>query len=189
MVPYFVDVGDRGWGMRVGKREPSIEVKFAEKRRAWARQPAILKTTHRIHLGDGRVLSELGDTPFLHLVVTSPPYWNLKEYPGLPEGQLGNLPDYRDFLAELRRVWARGFQLLVPGGRMCVVVGDVCLSRRKSGRHSVVPLHADITKQCLDIGFDYLTPILWYKIANATTEVEGNGSGFPREALRAQWCD
>lgn len=164
--------------MRVGKREPSIAVKFAEKRRAWARQPAILKTTHRVHLGDGRVLSELGDTPFVHLVVTSPPYWNLKEYPGLPEGQLGNLPDYRAFLAELRRVWTRGFELLVPGGRMCVVVGDVCLSRRKSGRHSVVPLHADITKQCLDIGFDYLTPILWYKIANATTEVEGNGSGF-----------
>lgn len=164
--------------MRGSKREPSIATKFAEKRRAWARQPAILKTTHRVHLGDGRLLSELGAAPFLHLIVTSPPYWNLKEYPGLPEGQLGNLPDYRGFLAELKRVWARCFEVLVPGGRMCVVVGDVCLSRRRSGRHLVVPLHADITKQCLEIGFDYLTPILWYKIANAAMEVEGNGGGF-----------
>lgn len=164
--------------MRGDKREPSIEAKFAEKRRAWARRPAILQTTHRVYLGDARLMSDLNPEPLVHLVVSSPPYWNLKEYPGLPEGQLGNLPDYRDFLAELRRVWSRCFELLVPGGRMCVVVGDVCLSRRRSGRHSVVPLHTDITKQCLDIGFDYLSPIFWYKIANAATEVEGNGSAF-----------
>lgn len=66
----------------------------------------------------------------------------------------------------------------MPGGRLCVVVGDVCLSRKKAGRHSVVPLHADISRQCTDVGFDYLSPIFWYKIANAATEVEGNGSGF-----------
>jgi site-specific DNA-methyltransferase (adenine-specific) len=61
---------------------------------------------------------------------------------------------------------------------LCIVVGDVCLSRRKIGRHLVVPLHADISVQCRNIGFDYLTPILWYKIANAATEVVGNGSPF-----------
>jgi site-specific DNA-methyltransferase (adenine-specific) len=41
-----------------------------------------------------------------------------------------------------------------------------------------MPLHADISIRCRTIGFDYLTPILWYKIANASTEVEGNGSPF-----------
>lgn len=59
-----------------------------------------------------------------------------------------------------------------------MVVGDVCLSRREGGRHFVVPLHADISRHCRDLGFDYLTPILWHKIANAVTEVEGNGSPF-----------
>lgn len=160
------------------KREPSIEAKFVEKRRAWARNPAILKTAHRIHLGDARRMEELGVDPFLHLVVTSPPYWNLKEYPLLTGSQLGNLADYQEFLVELRRVWHRCFQLLVPGGRLCVVVGDVCLSRRKAGRHSVIPLHADISRDCIDTGFDYLSPIFWYKIANAATEVEGNGTTF-----------
>jgi len=58
------------------------------------------------------------------------------------------------------------------------VVGDVCISRRKAGRHSVVPLHADVSRQCIELGFDYLSPIYWYKISNAATEVEGNGSGF-----------
>jgi site-specific DNA-methyltransferase (adenine-specific) len=164
--------------MKVDKREPSIDQKFAAKRRAWAQQPAILRTTHRIYEGDGRLMEHQGAEPLVHLVVTSPPYWNLKEYPDRPALQLGNLSSYRDFLSELYSVWRRCFQLLVPGARLCVVVGDVCLSRRKAGRHSVVPLHADISRQCIELGFDYLSPILWYKIANATTEVEGNGSGF-----------
>jgi DNA modification methylase len=164
--------------MKVDKREPSIDEKFLAKRRAWAQQPSILRTTHRIYEGDGRLMEHQGAEPLVHLVVTSPPYWNLKQYPDLPELQLGNLASYREFLAELLAVWRRCFQLLVPGGRLCIVVGDVCLSRRKAGRHSVVPLHADISRQCSDLGFDYLSPIFWYKIANAATEVEGNGSGF-----------
>lgn len=160
------------------KREPSIVAKFAAKREAWAREPAILKTTHRVFEGDARVMSELGHDVAVHLVVTSPPYWNLKEYPESAGHQLGNVDDYDDFLQELSVVWERTHQLLVPGGRLCVVVGDVCLSRKKAGRHSVVPLHADIARQCIETGFDYLSPIFWYKIANSTTEVEGNGAGF-----------
>jgi site-specific DNA-methyltransferase (adenine-specific) len=164
--------------MKQAKREPTIEAKFAAKRQGWALHAHQINTTHRIYEGDGRLMEHLGAEPFLHLVVTSPPYWNLKEYPERADVQLGNLPDYQTFLSELARVWRRCFQLLVPGGRLCIVVGDVCLSRRKAGRHSVVPLHADISRQCIEIGFDYLTPIFWYKIANAATEVDGNGSGF-----------
>jgi len=164
--------------MRQTKREPSVEAKFREKRLAWSRNPPILQTTHRIYLGDARSMDELGPSPLVHLIVTSPPYWNLKPYPDLPAGQLGNLSDYREFLAGLRRVWARCFELLVPGGRLCIVVGDVCLSRRKAGRHSVVPLHADFSKDCIEVGLDYLSPIFWYKIANAATEVQGNGTTF-----------
>jgi len=164
--------------MTTSKREPKIEAKFAAKRRAWAQRPALLRTTHRVYEGDGRALEHLGAEPLVHLVVTSPPYWNLKEYPDSPGAQLGNLADYQEFLSELSNVWRRCFQLLVPGGRLCVVVGDVCLSRRRAGRHSVIPLHADISRQCTKFGFDYLSPIFWYKIANAATEVEGNGSPF-----------
>lgn len=164
--------------MNRGGREPNLEAKFQAKQRAWERRPAILETTHRIYLGDARSMSDLGGRPAIHLVVTSPPYWNLKEYPKGTSGQLGAVDDYRAFLRELKRVWARCLELLVPGGRLCVVVGDVCLSRRKAGRHSVVPLHADISRDCTDLGFDYLSPIFWYKIANAATEVQGNGAGF-----------
>lgn len=134
-------------------------------------------TTHRLHLGDARDLSWIPDAS-VHLVVTSPPYFNLKKYNESP-GQLGDLDQYHAFLDQLDRVWAECYRVIVPGGRVVCNVGDVCVSRRKNGgRHHVFPLHADISVRCRAIGFDYLTPILWHKIANANFEASGNGGGF-----------
>jgi DNA modification methylase len=113
----------------------------------------------------------------VHLVLTSPPYWTLKEY-RQSKRQLGHVTDYQGFIAELDKVWRNCFDLLVPGGRLICVVGDVCLSRRKNeGRHTVVPLHSSIQEHCRTIGYDNLAPIIWHKIANAAYEVE-NGSSF-----------
>jgi len=134
-----------------------------------------IPTEHRVHLGDARDLSLLGDQS-VHLVVTSPPYWTLKDYVG-SEGQLGDVQGYDDFLCQLRRVWEECHRVLIPGGRMIIVVGDVCLSRREHGRHAVIPLHASIQESCRAIGFDNLAPIIWHKIANAKFEA-GGGGGF-----------
>jgi site-specific DNA-methyltransferase (adenine-specific) len=159
--------------------ERTIEEKFRAKAVLSATNPQLLATKHRVLLGDARVMSELDTAESVHLVVTSPPYWTLKDYDGgAGDNQLGHVTDYEAFQLELRKVWERCFDLLVPGGRLCVVVGDVCLARKQAGRHLVVPLHADISVHCRELGFDYLTPILWHKIANAATEVEGNGSPF-----------
>jgi len=136
-----------------------------------------LPTRHEMHRADARELSFLPDES-LHLVLTSPPYWTLKQY-NQSDGQLGDVDDYGRFLGELDRVWNHCFRALVPGGRLVCVVGDVCLSRRKNnGRHTVVPLHASIQEHCRAIGFDNLAPIIWHKIANATLEVSGSGGGF-----------
>lgn len=162
-----------------GPKEPRIEAKLAAKREAWASRRDLINTRHLIYLGDARSMRPLKERESVHLVVTSPPYWTLKAYRGeAAEAQLGHVTSYARFLEELDRVWRRCFDLLVPGGRMCVVVGDVCLSRRAAGRHMVMPLHADITVRLREVGFDYLSPIFWYKIANAATEVEGNGGAF-----------
>jgi DNA modification methylase len=134
------------------------------------------QTTHRLHLGDARDLSWIADES-VHLVVTSPPYWTLKEY-APSAGQMGAIKDYESFLDELDRVWKECARVLVPGGRICCVVGDVCIPRKKTGRHYVVPLHADIQVRSRRVGLDCLTPILWHKIANGVTEAEGNGAGF-----------
>jgi DNA modification methylase len=135
-----------------------------------------IPTSHYLVHGDAREMRALADES-AHLILTSPPYWTLKKYDDA-DGQLGHVREYDEFLAELSRVWQRCFDLLVPGGRLICVVGDVCLSRKQNdGRHTVVPLHASIHELCRKIGFDNLAPIIWHKIANAVYEVSGGG-GF-----------
>ena len=133
------------------------------------------KTLHRLVNGDARDLSFLPDES-AHLVITSPPYWNLKRYNENPD-QLGHVNDYEAFLGEINQVWKHVHRILVPGGRLVCVVGDVCVSRKRFGRHLVFPLHADICVLCRKIGFDNLNPIVWHKISNASYEVS-NGSKF-----------
>ncbi|MEK6552659.1 MAG: site-specific DNA-methyltransferase [Bacteroidota bacterium] len=133
------------------------------------------KTTHQLVLGDARNLDFISDES-VHLVLTSPPYLTLKRYNENPD-QLGHVSDYELFLEELNKVWKEVYRILVPGGRLVCVVGDVCLSRKQNGRHVVVPLHSDISVACRKIGLDNLNPIIWHKISNANYEIE-NGSKF-----------
>ena len=118
-----------------------------------ARNPALVQaiesrlsqvpTTHDLYLHDARTFAALPPET-VQLVVTSPPYWTLKDYREHPD-QMGYIEDYEHFLAELDKVWRMCFSALVPGGRLVCVVGDVCLSRRKNkGEHVVIPLHASI---------------------------------------------
>ena len=130
---------------------------------------------HRLIQGDARDLSFLEDNS-VHLVITSPPYWNLKRYNEHPD-QLGHIQDYEAFLTELEKVWRHVYRVLIPGGRLVCVVGDVCVARRNFGRHLVFPLHSDICVICRRLGFDNLNPIIWHKISNATYEI-ANGSKF-----------
>jgi DNA modification methylase len=160
-------------------KEAPLREKFAAKMAAWKRGPEILKTSHEFYEGDAREMVGLDPGKKIHLVVTSPPYWNLKKYSHEGDGlQLGHIEDRGQFMNELGKVWQKCYDHLVPGGRLCIVVGDVCRSRRAHGKHSVDPLHAYIQIQCQDLGFDPLAPIIWNKIANVATETAGNGSTF-----------
>jgi DNA modification methylase len=134
-----------------------------------------IPTRHLMWLADARAMSQLPDES-VHLVVTSPPYFDLKKYPD-HDSQLGGIHDYEVFLKELDRVWAECYRVLVKGGRLTVVVGDVCRSRRAFGAHMVVPLHASIMERCRYIGFHSLATMIWHKISNAAFEVK-NGTSF-----------
>ncbi len=160
-------------------REPSVASKFRMHKKVL--QLLSFETSHRIFLGDARRMSPVKDES-VHLIVTSPPYFDLVEYVD-GSSQLGHIHDYERFLKELDKVWSECLRLLIPGGRLCIVVGDVCRSRKRFGKHEVIPLHADILVRCRRIGFEGLATVFWYKIANATTEVGGAGAtlGKPYE--------
>lgn len=136
------------------------------------------ETTHKIRVGDARNLKGIADQS-VHLVVTSPPYFNLKSYATEASGrQLGRLDDYDCFLDELDRAWSECERVLVPGGRVCCVIGDILIPRKIDGRHRVLPLPSDIQARSRFLGLDNLTPILWFKIGNRTNEAGGGSSGY-----------
>jgi len=135
------------------------------------------RTRHKMILGDARDLDFI-PSESVHLVVTSPPYFNLKPYASDGGGrQLGRIDDYERFLDEIDRAWQECARVLVPGGRVCCVIGDILIPRRADGRHRVLPLPADIQVRSRKYGLDNLTPILWFKIGNRTNEAGGGSSG------------
>jgi site-specific DNA-methyltransferase (adenine-specific) len=121
-------------------------------------------------LGDARDLSVV-PSESVHLIVTSPPYFNLKPYASDAGGrQLGRIDNYEAFLDQLDRAWRECERVLVPGGRICCVIGDILIPRRADGRHRVLPLPSDIQVRSRKYGLDNLTPILWFKLGNRAVE-------------------
>src|SRR5256885_12273544 len=114
-------------------------------------------TTHSIFQEDARIMGNL-ESQSVHLVLTSPPYWTLKDYRD-SDGQLGHVEDYDQFLRELDKVWAQCFDASVPGARLICVVGDVCLPRRENGGGRVgVPALTLVHNRSLPPCFAHVAP-------------------------------
>lgn len=146
---------------------------------------------HRLVLGDARDLSFIPDES-VHLVVTSPPYFDLKQYAADAVGQLGEIHDYEAFLDQLDTVWRECARVLVRGGRICCVVGAVTISRRAGGRHHVLPLPSDIQVRSRRLGLDNLTPIIWLKVSNIVLEASRSSRflgkpNLPNGVIKNDW--
>lgn len=113
-----------------------------------------------IIIGDSRAMPEVA-AESVHLVVTSPPYWHLKDY-GQP-GQIGYGQSLHEYLKDLYRVWQECLRVLKPGRRLCINIGDQFARAAVYGRYKIIPLHAEIISQCEALGFDYLGAIIWQK--------------------------
>jgi len=126
--------------------------------------------THRIIFGDSRQMTEVDDQS-VHLVVTSPPYWCIKDY--AHPGQIGYNQSYEEYLADLGQVLSECRRVLCPGCRAAINIGDQYLRASEHGRYRVQPIPADIIRMGLDLGFDFMGNIIWEKIS--TTNTTGGG--------------
>ncbi len=124
----------------------------------------------RVILADARHMPELGDAT-VHLVVTSPPYWCIKDYGHF--GQIGHEQSYEDYLAALRQVLAECHRVLHAGCRAAVNIGDQYLRAADHGRYRVQPIPADLVRVGRDLGFDFMGNIIWRKVS--TTRPSGGG--------------
>ena len=119
-----------------------------------------------IIIGDSRNMSELKDES-VHLVVTSPPYWQLKDYGN--GSQIGFNDSYEDYINNLNLVWKECYRVLHKGCRLCVNIGDQFARSVYYGRYKVIPIREEIIKFCETIGFDYMGAIIWQKVTTCNT--------------------
>lgn len=130
-----------------------------------------MKTTHKIINGDSRQMNLVPDKS-VQLVITSPPYWQLKDY-GI-ENQIGYNEDYETYINNLNLVWMESFRVLDNGCRLCVNIGDQFARAVYYGRYKVIPIRTEIIKFCESIGFDYMGAVIWQK--QTTTNTTGGAS-------------
>jgi len=128
----------------------------------------------KIIIGDSRKMSEVEDSR-IDLVVTSPPYWHIKDY-GVP-GQIGYGQSLHEYLIDLYRVWKECYRILKPGRRLCINIGDQFARSIIYGSYKVIPLHAEFIAQCERIGFDYMGSIIWQKKTTMNTTGGANVMG------------
>jgi len=137
----------------------------------------MIKNFGKIIIGDSRRMPELNDES-IDLIVTSPPYWHIKDY-GVP-GQIGYGQDLHQYLKNLYYVWSECFRVLKKGGRFCLNIGDQFARAIIYGRYKVIPLHAEFIAQCESIGFDFMGSIIWQKKTTMNTTGGANVMGsFP----------
>jgi site-specific DNA-methyltransferase (adenine-specific) len=140
-------------------------------------------THHKIVIGDSRQMAEVADES-VHLVITSPPYWQLKDYGN--GSQIGFDDSYEDYINSLNIVWSQCHRILHKGCRLCVNIGDQFARSVYYGRYKVIPIRTEIIKFCETIGFDYMGAIIWQKVTTCNTTGGATIMGsfpFPRNGI------
>ena len=142
-----------------------------------------MMTQHKIIIGDSRNMMEVTDES-VHLVITSPPYWQLKDYGN--GSQIGFDDSYEDYINGLNIVWNQCHRVLKKGCRLCVNIGDQFARSVYYGRYKVIPIRTEIIKFCETIGFDYMGAIIWQKVTTCNTTGGATIMGsfpFPRNGI------
>ena len=121
---------------------------------------------HKIIAGDSRKMDAVDDES-VHFIVTSPPYWQLKDYGS--EGQIGYNDSYQDYINNLNLVWDQCYRVLHKGCRLCINIGDQFARSVYYGRYKIIPIRTEIIKFCETIGFDYMGAIIWQKVTTCNT--------------------
>lgn len=120
----------------------------------------------KIIIGDSRSMKELPDL-FIDLIITSPPYWHIKDYES--KKQIGFGQNLHDYLKDLYRVWKECYRIIKPGRRLCINIGDQFARSIIYGRYKIIPLHSECISQCENIGFDFMGSIIWQKKTTMNT--------------------
>lgn len=142
-----------------------------------------MQTFHTIVNGDCRRMNEVKDNS-VHLIVTSPPYWQLKDYGD--ERQIGFNDTYEEYINNLNLVWKECYRVLHDGCRLCINIGDQFARSVYYGRYKIIPIHSEIIRFCEIMGFDFMGQIIWQKTTTMNTTGGASIMGsypYPRNGM------
>ncbi len=142
-----------------------------------------MKTTHKIIIGDSRCMKEISDE-FVQLILTSPPYWQLKDYGN--GKQIGYNDSYENYINNLNLVWKECHRVLENGCRLCINIGDQFARSVYYGRYKVIPIRTEIIRFCETVGYDYMGAIIWQKVTTCNTTGGATVMGsypYPRNGI------
>lgn len=140
-------------------------------------------TKHTLINGDSRNMRLMPDKS-VELIVTSPPYWQLKDY-GTDE-QIGFNESYEAYINNLNLVWSECNRVLKDGCRLCINIGDQFARSVYYGRYKVIPIRTEIIRFCETLGLDYMGAIIWQKQTTMHTTGGGVVMGsfpYPRNGI------
>jgi len=142
-----------------------------------------MKTFHKTIIGDSRYMKEVPNES-VHLIITSPPYWQLKDYGN--GKQIGFDDNYEEYINNLNLAWNECHRVLHNGCRLCINIGDQFARSVYYGRYKVIPIRTEIIKFCESIGFDYMGAIIWQKVTTCNTTGGATVMGsfpYPRNGI------
>jgi DNA modification methylase len=99
----------------------------------------------------------------IHLMITSPPYFNAKMYSRKPLiNDLGNIHDLDEWFESINKVWGEVFRVLQPGRKAFINIMNLPI-RLKNGGFRTLNLVGKTIENCEKIGFIFKRDIIWHK--------------------------
>ena len=131
---------------KLSKEQSELEIK------THFNNPALGKSKHTVIIGDSRKMKSVPDNS-VHLVVTSPPYFNAKDY--------SSWPTVEDYLKDMEATFAECFRALDSGRKLCLNISDL----PEKGESGVrwIPLASELLRVCQKLGFELVDRVIWFK--------------------------
>jgi len=113
-----------------------------------------MKTRHIIVITDAKDMREISNES-AHLIITSPPYWSLKEYG--KKQHIGFDQAYEEYIKDIAEVLEESSRILKPGRFACLVIGTAVSDIEMKS------IPADIIAVMKNLGFTFKKEIIWVK--------------------------
>jgi DNA modification methylase len=123
---------------------------------------AINNTQQTIYIKNAMNMYDLTENS-IHLIITSPPYFDAKMYSKEPIlDDLGNIHDIDEWFEKIGLVWRECYRVLQPGRKLFINIMNLPI-RLDNGKFKTLNLSGKTIDLCEEIGFVFKRDIIWQK--------------------------